>query len=334
MKLINSKAEIIPQGEGIEGVYRQIEVCGRTCYKSEDKMTDTSSKAFVDRMIASNHTAMLEQGTVYLKIPCNWLHRLTHIGLCSKYIENPYSRTHEMYEFLNTPMSHDTTSANMVPYLAVTTNLRVLVENDWLEDLKYICEPTQYHEKRYTMRFTTDRGVMAELTRHRAFSFSVESTRYCNYSRDKFDNEITFINPSWLNLNKGKYQTVTTNNEIQIVGDGLVKGYYDKDKEATFLRSCLDSESDYMNLIDEGCSPQEARQVLPNALKTEVCMTGFASDWRFFFDLRFYGETGKPHPDMELLASKARSEFVKAGLWDNILACPTKFDKDDTEGKD
>ena len=177
MKLINSKAEIISQGEGIEGVYRQIEVCGRTCYKSEDKMTDTSSKAFVDRMIASNHTAMLEQGTVYLKIPCNWLHRLTHIGLCSKYIENPYSRTHEMYEFLNAPMSHDTTSANMVPYLAVTTNLRVLVENDWLEDLKYICEPTQYHEKRYTMKFITDRGVSHELVRHRVFSFAQESTR-------------------------------------------------------------------------------------------------------------------------------------------------------------
>ena len=159
MKLIESKAELVLQQEGLEGVYKQIEFCGRTCYKSEDKITEDSAKGFVERMIKSNHTAMLEQGTVYLKIPYNWLHRLTHIGLCSKYIENPYSRTHEMYEFLDTPTPHDPTSVNMVPYLAVTTNLRVLVENDWLEDLKYICEPTQYHEKRYTMKFITDRGV-------------------------------------------------------------------------------------------------------------------------------------------------------------------------------
>lgn len=159
MKLIESKAELVLQQEGLEGVYKQIEFCGRTCYKSEDKITEDSAKGFVERMIKSNHTAMLEQGTVYLKIPYNWLHRLTHIGLCSKYIENPYSRTHEMYEFLDTPTPHDTTSVNMVPYLAVTTNLRVLVENGWLEDLKYICEPTKYHEKRYTMKFITDRGV-------------------------------------------------------------------------------------------------------------------------------------------------------------------------------
>ena len=87
-------------------------------------------------------------------------------------------------------------------------------------------------------------------------------------------------------------------------------------------------------MLKSDATPQEARQVLTNAIKTEICMTGFVSDWRFFFDLRYYGETGKPHPDMELLASKARSEFMKAGLWDNIMACPTKFNKDDTEGKD
>lgn len=309
MKLIESKAELVLQQEGLEGVYKQIEFCGRTCYKSEDKITEDSAKGFVERMIKSNHTAMLEQGTVYLKIPYNWLHRLTHIGLCSKYIENPYSRTHEMYEFLDTPTPHDPTSVNMVPYLAVTTNLRVLVENDWLEDLKYICEPTQYHEKRYTMKFITDRGVSHELVRHRVFSFAQESTRYCNYSKDKFGKEITFIIPSWC-------------------------PNYDETDWDELLHTLQKTEDGYFALLAKGCTPQQARQVLPNALKTEVCMTGFASDWRFFFDLRYYGETGKPHPDMELLASKARGEFMKAGLWDNIMACPTKFDKDDTEGKD
>ena len=307
MKLIESKAELVLQQEGLEGVYKQIEFCGRTCYKSEDKITEDSAKGFVERMIKSNHTAMLEQGTVYLKIPYNLSHRLTHIGLCSKYIENPYSRTHKMYEFLDTPMPYYTTSTNMVPYLAVTTNLRVLVENDWLEDLKYICEPTQYHEKRYTMKFITDRGVSHELVRHRVFSFAQESTRYCNYSKDKFGGEITCIN--------------NPDGQLFPITYCLMDAYEYAEKA-------------YFKLLEKGCTPQQARAVLPNALKTEVCMTGFASDWRFFFDLRYYGETGKPHPDMELLASKARSEFMKAGLWDNIMACPTKFDTGDTEGKD
>lgn len=329
MKLIESKAELVLQQEGLEGVYKQIEFCGRTCYKSEDKITEDSAKGFVERMIKSNHTAMLEQGTVYLKIPYNWLHRLTHIGLCSKYIENPYSRTHEMYEFLDTPMPHDTTSANMVPYLAVTTNLRVLVENDWLEDLKYICEPTQYHEKRYTMKFITDRGVSHELVRHRVFSFAQESTRYCNYSKDKFGKELTFIIPSWAkNRDEISYTHYFDVEEREELQEDFGASY------GGFIHQLSLIEDEYLYQLEQGRTPQEARQVLPNALKTEVCMTGFASDWRFFFDLRFYGETGKPHPDMKLLASKARSEFMKAGLWDNIMACPTKFDKDDTEGKD
>ena len=325
MKLIESKAELVLQQEGLEGVYKQIEFCGRTCYKSEDKITEDSAKGFVERMIKSNHTAMLEQGTVYLKIPYNWLHRLTHIGLCSKYIENPYSRTHEMYEFLNTPVPHDTISAKIVPYLAVTTNLRVLVENDWLEDLKYICEPTQCHERRCTMKFTTDRGVMAELTRHRAFSFSIESTRYCNYSRDKFGRELTFIIPSWL-------KNFITDNDTFNYDEHINRWQSSEDPETSnFLQSIAFSEKSYLTLLQNGWTPQQARQVLPNALKTEVCMTGFASDWRFFFDLRYYGETGKPHPDMELLASKAGNEFIKVGLWDNIMNYPSKFDKDDTE---
>ena len=135
MKFIDSKAELILQQDGLEGVYKQIELCGRTCYKSEDKITEDSAKGFVERMIKSNHTAMLEHGTVYLKYPEDEDY--------VKYHENPYSRIKLMNN----------------GHFAVTTNLRVLVENNWLDDLKYICEPTEFHEKRYTFKFTTDRGV-------------------------------------------------------------------------------------------------------------------------------------------------------------------------------
>ena len=322
MKIIESKAELLLQPNGLEGVYKQIELCGRTCYKSTDKITDGSAKPFVDRMIASKHTAMLEQGTVYLKIPYNLLHRLTHIGLCKKYVNNPYSRVQEFYEYIDHPMPNgDDLTCNIIPYLAVTTNLRVLVENGWLDDLEYICEPTDYHEKRYTMRFTTDRGVSHELVRHRVFSFAQESTRYCNYSKEKFGNELTFIIPTWAN----------NRDEISYVHDPHNLDERDMLKEdfgasyGGFLHQLCLIEDEYLWQLQQGRTPQEARQILPNALKTEVCMTGFASDWKFFFDLRFYGMTGKPHPDMEVLASKAREEFIKAGKWDEIYSSPSKF---------
>lgn len=167
------------------------------------------------------------------------------------------------------------------------------------------------------------------MVRHRVFSFAQESTRYCNYSKDKFGKELTFIIPSWAkNRDEISYTHHFDVEEREKLQEDFGASY------GGFIHQLSLIEDEYLYQLEQGRTPQEARQVLPNALKTEVCMTGFASDWRFFFDLRYYGETGKPHPDMELLASKARSEFMKAGLWDNIMACPTKFYKDDTEGKD
>ena len=139
MKLIESSVEYLPQEEGLQGVYKQIEIAGRTAYHSQDRITPDSAKSFVDRMIKSNHGAALEHGTVYLKLPYDPI-----------YMENPYSNT--LYDGYN---------------MFVTTNYRVLQENDWLDDLKYLCEPTDQHEKRYTIRFTCSRAIAQELTRHK-----------------------------------------------------------------------------------------------------------------------------------------------------------------------
>lgn len=177
MKIISSSYEILEQKPGIEGIYEQIELAGRTCYKSA-RPEGKTAKDFVDRMVASQHYAMLEHGTVYLKIPYNLTHRLAHPGLCRKYLNNPYTKVEEFYELLDVPASLKDNIFNMIPYIAVTTNYRVIVENGWLGDLKYLCEPTQYHPKRVTVKFICDRGVSHEFVRHRVFSFAQESTRY------------------------------------------------------------------------------------------------------------------------------------------------------------
>lgn len=162
MKLIKPYFEIIEQESGLEGIYRQIELAGRTCYKSEDKITPDSAKGFVDRMIKSGHGAMLEHGTVYLNIEDYF----TDIKkVIPKYQSNKYSVTKIG------PLGRSGRQAY------ITTNYRVLIENNWLDDLQYQCEPTKYHEKRITVKFICDRGISHEFVRHRVFSFAQESTR-------------------------------------------------------------------------------------------------------------------------------------------------------------
>ena len=123
-----------------------------------------------------------------------------------------------------------------------------------------------------TVKFVVDRGISHELVRHRLASFAQESTRYCNYSKDDFGSEITFIIPEYLDYKSAGWNTW---------------------KET--MKACEDS---YFKLLDIGLTPQEARAVLPNSLKTEVVMTANLREWRHFFKLRALGTTGKPHPQM------------------------------------
>ena len=212
-------------------------------------------------------------------------------------------------------------------YAYVTMNYRHIIEQGWLNDLKYLCEPTEYHERRVTVHFVCDRGILAEYTRHRVFSFAAESTRYCNYSKDKFGNELTFIEPCW---------------SLAPMGLEDFSGEH-------FLDSLENAEREYLYLVENGWKPQQARAVLPNALKTELVMTGFVDDWwgeylvidksTGFIDQRIHGKfytelnnidrdkyrivekgffplrcSSGAHPQAQELAIPLREEFVKREL--------------------
>lgn len=304
MKLIKPSFEIREQPSGLEGVYKQIEGAGRVCYKSEDKIAEGTAKAFVDRMIASGHGAMLEHGTVYLKCETEVINRYIHPEDGE---EEDFNKL-EKYEY----NSYSVTNDDGI-YLYVTTNLRVLVENDWLDDLQYICEPTEYHEKRITVKFICDRGVSHEFVRHRVFSFAQESTRYCNYSKDKFDSECTFIIPCWLNIVEGSYTLEDVEEEYDrcLITDSS-KGI--TNEAAEYIRSLIYSEKTYFSLLDRNWRPQQARAVLPNSLKTELVMTGFVSDWKHFFELRC---SSSAHPQARELAIPLQEEFIARGYINN-----------------
>ena len=275
MKLVKPKAEILIQQPGLEGIYKQIELAGRTCYKSEDKITEDSAKGFVDRMIKSDHTAMLEHGTVYLAMPMETIFPIEANGW-GKY-RNKYSKTGVVCE------------VNGQQRVAVTTNFRVLVENGWQDDLQYLCEPTEYHERRITFKLLTSIGVTRELNRHRVNSIAEQSTRYCNYSKDKFGKEITFCIPNW-------YSRAA----VAIITPG---------RYSRFINALEFAEDSYLFLIEQGLQPQEAREVLPLCTATEAVYTAFESDWNHFFDLRYFESTGKVHPNMLELTTLMKKEY-------------------------
>ena len=277
MKLIESKVEIIEQQPGIDGIYKMIECAGRVCYKSEDKITEDSAKSFVDRMIKSKHGAMLEHGTVYLKIQANYDTANQTWNIPQNFF--PFLFERNKYSKVNKIESED------ICDWYITTNMRVIVEHNLYDCLKYVCEPTEMHEKRITARFTCDMGVGREITRHRTLSFAQESTRYCNYSKSKFGAELTFIRPEW-------YKKTLENTH------------------AGFERFLKEAQEIYIALLDQGYTAQEARQVLPLALKTEIVVTGFESDWEHFFELR----TAKSaHPDCVKLAVELKQKLIDNG---------------------
>ena len=277
MKLINPSYTILEQAPGIEGIYKQIELAGRTCYKSEDKITEDSAKDFVDRMIKSNHTAMLEHGTVYLYIKHN---EKDGVDMGDPYnisldlVLSPYCKRHSNFD------THES---------YYTTNLRWLVEKypeDWQKILEtYACEPTEFHPKRHTVKMTTSIHVYKDLTRHRKMSFAIESTRYCNYTNGKFGGEVTFIDPVWRKSNKGAYEQ--------------------------FISALHYASTYYKFLIQAGWQAQQAAEVLPQCTKADVVMTGFEDDWDHVFDLRALGTTGKPHPEVERIITPIMNEFYE-----------------------
>ena len=281
MRLIKPKVELIKQEPGVEGLFKHMELCARTCYKSEDKITEDSAKKFINNVIvARGHTAMLEHGTVYLRIPDvssdgQWIYPAE-----GKYLGNKYSIAIPKLEGI---------AQNPYSVLYVTTNYRVILQNGWIDDLRYLCEPTEYHDKRITVRFTCDMGVAREFCRHRVFSFAQESTRYCNYSKDKFGNELTFIQPCWGMSHTGNYHGV----------DNFDGDYYE--------HSLRDAERHYFKLLELGWKPQQARNVLPLALKTELIMTGTAMQWIEFLKLRCATDA---HPQARELAIQLRDRLL------------------------
>lgn len=293
MKFLQPSFEIWQQEAGIDGIYRMIERAGRVCYKSENHVDNQSARPFVERLIASKHTAMLEHGTVYLVTD--------QAKLAERYIQNPFSVVHTL----------DTKNY-------ITTNLRVLVEQGWMDDLQYLYKQQPQHEPRITVHFTTQVSITREFNRHRSHSMAEQSTRYCNYSKDKFGGEININVPEWItNCEKFSATEQAGNFNMQFIN--YCRSIADSNGNTNWtdfdawLFANLATEFAYMQLIELGRKPQEARAVLPLDVNTELIHTAFLHDWQHFFNLRALGTTGAPHPDAKAIAQPLYEVFKQNG---------------------
>lgn len=286
----------------LEYMYKHIEKCGRTCYKSEDKITENSAIKFVNGLIKSKHYSVLEHGVIYLQVPND------RPGVIMRYVNNPYTKI-----------------TNELGTHYITTNYRVIIENGWEEDLQYLSEPTEYHEKRHTVLLHSCIHTYKDLTRHRRMSFSIESTRYCNYSKTEKFGEMKFVLPSWLEyLNKeGIYYGEMRDASYRYkIGDSLIncknslgdpETHNKVYSEIIFLNHLFEIEWLYKSLIEKGWQPQQAAEILPQCTAADVVMSGFASDWEFVFKLRtsYMHATGMPHPLVSEVIDPIYKEFIK-----------------------
>ena len=306
MEFLVAGYEIIEQEPGLDGIYKAAELPGRICYGSQDRIAPGTAEKFINGLMKSNHGAPLEHGTVYLmyKYPRkSW----NEPQVIKQYQNNPYSVVRWA------PDDDD-------DYIAcITTNLRVLFENGWLDHLdKYLCEPTRWHERRYQVKFTVDRFTGEEFLRHRKGSFNRESTRYVLFTKEKFGGgNIKYIIPTWLVFQQENLNTWYAPADISYYINTLyehTKTNNALDELFVWTAALKVAEWSYCYLTNVcGWQAQQARTVLPCAINSPLIMTAFAEDWKHFFDLRAIGTTGKPHPQAHELAQPLMEEFIKRG---------------------
>lgn len=302
MKIIKPSVELIDESNPL----KMIELAGRTCYKSESNITCASYKAFVNKMIKSGHTAMLEHGIYHFKNYTMGVIKTNEIITKYRMIINQQLDKKDQYNFINITYTLSNAEAGIYRII-LSVNLRAILETkiadfdketstlifkdseldkdgftffDDFDYYRHLLTPEEIYTHTYTtMRFICDRGVSHELVRHRKFSFAQESTRYVNYTQ----RGLSFVRPA-------NFDNWTDN------------------QKGCFISSCDIAESNYCYMIENKATPQQARAVLPNAVKTEVVVTGNCYAWNLFFNLRCAKDA---HPDMQEVANIAKQLYDK-----------------------
>ena len=277
---------ITPDSYDLVSIKKFIEQCGRICYRSENLITQDSYIDFYDKAIKSKHFSILEHGTVYLTIKSCYL---TAFELYLFYKDNKYSKV---------LLKGDDAF--------ITTNFRVIVENNRYDDLRFMVAEPSHHERRRSVALRTSIQVYKELTRHRPASFCIESTRYCNYTSNKFDNNIRVLIPFWFTT-QHLYSDPINDENIDSLKNAITE------EEFAYIKDQLDTEKAY-NTISKKFGPQAAAGVLTQNTMATVIITADVSTWNHIFALRVFNETGTAHPDTQAIMNEVYLNYTKRTL--------------------
>ena len=310
IKVVNPSVEFWKQdGYTLDAIWKHIARCTRVAYQSTPKNENEDAYEFLKRTIfkgkdvlnerltkediLSMHLSCCEHATVHLKIPMVDI----CLGCASRFIDQPYSRV-KKYD----------------RYCYVVTNVRVLLENHWMDSLKYIDNTPNnpYYIPRHTICFITDIGASRELNRHRVNSVSEESTRYCAYDKGKFGNGITVAKLPWIPDvdNEIDFSDYTNGffNDNEIFNNECIEEQYTDNWTAVdwFFYGLQICDLVYRKTRELGWTAQQAREILPLNTKTQVVHTAFVDDWEHYIDLRSNGVSGVPHPMAKELADEVK----------------------------
>lgn len=331
MKVIEPKVELMSTPTDYESNLLHVEKCARTCYKSEGRIGPGSAEKLIRNLIKNGHEAMLEHGNIILAIKDsdafleleNYVDDYRYdctlkvvpgfaadktgcyiygnIRVWRDFLKNLIDRYYPapvryllktLFEnygifFEDIADKLDSISRQLIlelpmerceEYVTIVNSEDLDWSNEWIQFIVPI-----------TIKFTIDRAVSMEIIRHRLASYAQESTRYCNYSKDSFGNEITVIKPCFFDENEPAAERSL--NRYQM-----------------WEMSCAESEKRYFELLTMGATPQEARSVLPNSLKTELIMTATLPEWKHFLELRTAADA---HPQIREVAQKVQ-EIINA----------------------
>ena len=307
IKVVNPNVELWKQdGYTLDAIWKHIARCARVCYQSTPKDNGEDDYSFLVRTLfrgvkpedintkdlVKYHLSVCEHATVHLKYR---LFMAKAVDKATKFIHNKYSRTIE----------HE-------GYIYVTTNMRVLIEHHWMNELEFIDNTPNcpYYMPRTTVSFITDIGASRELNRHRVNSVSEESTRYCAYDKSKFGNGITVAKLPWIpdvdpedeghDYNEGFF------NDNEIFDNNTIEEQYTDNWNAVdwFFYGLQVCDLVYRKTRELGWTAQQAREILPLNTKTQVVHTAFVDDWNHYINLRSNGISGAPHPMAKELADK------------------------------
>ena len=309
IKVVNPSVELWKQdGYTLDAIWKHIARCARVCYQSTPKNNGEDDYSFLVRTLfrgvepknintkdlVKYHLSVCEHATVHLKYP---LFMPRAAAQATRFIHNHYSRTRE----------HE-------GYIYVTTNMRVLIEHHWMDELEFIDNTPNcpYYIPRPTVCFITDIGASRELNRHRVNSVSEESTRYCAYDKGKFGNGITVAKLPWIDYKNDESEETNyengffSDNEVYDEEENTILGHLTDGWSAIdwFLYGLQISNLIYNKCVQLGWTAQQAREILPLNTKTQVVHTAFVDDWEHWLALRSSEVSGKVHPMMAELAKQ------------------------------